>query len=96
VNCEGEYLDWPGRIFAIHWIPFYLQLLYYCFIFAIAIYFRNDSPFKSRSLAPFICIILQAINLTAERVSFVMEFEWNAYYDCFITSYLRYSTTGIT
>eukprot|EP01080_Neovahlkampfia_damariscottae_P009326 gene9326-1413_t len=90
LNCEGEYLNLPSRIFAIFGWTFYLQIFYYIALLLLCVYFRDEEPLKSRSFAPFVIIFCHTINLAVERVSYLQDFEWNSRYGCILTAFLRY------
>ena len=90
MNCEGEYLNLPSRIFAYSTWSFYIEIFYYVILLFLCVYFRNNEPFKSRSFGPFSILFCHMFNLAIERISYRENFEWNVHYGCFLTAFFRY------
>jgi hypothetical protein len=86
LGCEKTF-NLTGRLLARNWIGYLSATLISIIIILLFIIFRNDQPLKSRYFSPVAMILTLFINLAAEYVSNILEYEKNIRIFCIIDGF---------
>jgi hypothetical protein len=94
-NCADN-LDVPYRIFAFHPVSFVIVCIIYIIIACLFIAFRDEQPFKSRFIGPYISLIAIYINLCAEFMDTLITHEFKSKYYCILYPLVQYGSLQIS
>ena len=83
-------LNISARITGTHPISYALMLIFYCTMWFLMIYFRNDQPFKSRFAGPFFASFAVSSNLVIEFIFGILPYEQSSPNYCIIVGFLTY------
>jgi hypothetical protein len=92
----ADNLDVPYRIFAFHPASFIIVSLIYVVIGCLFVTFRDEQPFKSRFIGPFIFLFAMYVNLCSEFLDTLITHELKSKYYCVIYPFLQYGSFQIS